>query len=478
MKKKSLKKNAFLNSLRQVSTILFSMITFPYISRVIQASNYGKISFANSLVGYFSLIAAMGISNYAIREGAKIRDDKQKLEVFSNQIFTINLYTTISAYFLLFIVYIFWNKLHSYTELLLIQATLIFLTTIGVEWIYGIYEDYAYITYRSVIVQIVSLILIFLFVKTREDYLRYAFVLLLSSGGGFVFNFFHSRKYTNLKVVRNVNFRKHFLPMLILFSSSIMISIYVNSDITILGILKSAREVGIYTVSVKIYTIAKQILNSIVVVMLPRLSYLLGKNQVEKYQKSVNEIFQFLLIIILPIIVGLICESRNVIMLIAGNSYLAGVVSLQILSLTIGSAVIGSYFTTVVLLPNGKEKIILMITILSSLLNLILNLILIPFWGINGSAFTTFLAESLVAILSLIYSNRYVNINLLNLNFIQSLLSSLMIIICCYLVSLLMLNYIIDIVISVLLSVLVYMVCMIMLKNRFVINTMKKFLKK
>ena len=97
MRKKSMKENAILNALRTLAGIVFPLITYPYISRVLGADNLGKINFANSIVSYFSLLAALGISSYAIREGGAIRDDKNKLKNFSNQIFTINMvFTAIS----------------------------------------------------------------------------------------------------------------------------------------------------------------------------------------------------------------------------------------------------------------------------------------------------------------------------------------------------------------------------------------------
>ena len=84
----------------------FPLITFPYISRVIQATNYGKINFSNSIVSYFTLIAALGISTYAIREGAGLREKKEKFNEFACQIFSINILTTIISYILMVILMI------------------------------------------------------------------------------------------------------------------------------------------------------------------------------------------------------------------------------------------------------------------------------------------------------------------------------------------------------------------------------------
>ena len=150
MRKKSMKENAILNALRTLAGIVFPLITYPYISRVL-----GKINFANSIVSYFSLLAALGISSYAIREGGAIRDDKNKLKNFSNQIFTINMVFTAISYILLAILLSFSKRLYAYKELIIIQSFIIFATTIGIEWLFSIYEDYAYITVRTIAIQFI-----------------------------------------------------------------------------------------------------------------------------------------------------------------------------------------------------------------------------------------------------------------------------------------------------------------------------------
>ena len=183
MNGKSLKLNAILNVIRQLSSILFPLITFPYISRVLQANSYGKISFGQSIISYFSLFAALGITNYAIREGSRIRGNKKEIERFSCEIFTINIITTTISYLLFFIILLLNRRLYEYKSLLIILSFSMFFAALGVEWIYTIYEDYLYITIRSLIVQIISVILMFVFIHSPEDYLFYAGITVFAAGG-------------------------------------------------------------------------------------------------------------------------------------------------------------------------------------------------------------------------------------------------------------------------------------------------------
>ena len=137
--------NAFLNMTKQICAVIFPLITVPYVSRILQRENYGKYNFGNSIVSYFILIAGLGIVNYAIREGARIRNDRKKLNRFANEVFTINIYSTIIAYILLFIIVHFSAKLKLYQPLIFVQSLSIILTTLGADWVNSIFEDYLYI---------------------------------------------------------------------------------------------------------------------------------------------------------------------------------------------------------------------------------------------------------------------------------------------------------------------------------------------
>ena len=148
---KSLKVNMILNTIKSITSILFPIITFPYLSNVLGVENIGKYNFANSVIGYFVLIAGLGINTYAIREGAKVRNNKELIEVFSNEMFSINMWSSIVAYILLLPVVFLVPRFRDCKLLLLILSIQIVSRTIGIEWLYSIYEDYVYITSITII---------------------------------------------------------------------------------------------------------------------------------------------------------------------------------------------------------------------------------------------------------------------------------------------------------------------------------------
>ena len=169
MKNNSIIKNTFVYTIRILSSMLFPIITFPYISRVLSPDGVGKYNFSTSVISYFSLLAGLGISTYAIREGAKVRDNRQKLEKIAQELFTINIISAITSYVLFLVVSNIIPKFREDRSLLLILSLTLPLSMFGTEWFFSLYEDYFYITIRSVSFQFVSLILMLLFVKNQGD---------------------------------------------------------------------------------------------------------------------------------------------------------------------------------------------------------------------------------------------------------------------------------------------------------------------
>ena len=78
-KVRSVKFNFIMNSILTASAMIFPIVTYPYVSRILQPSGIGTVSFANSVITYFSMFAQLGVPTYGIRACAKVRDDKEKV---------------------------------------------------------------------------------------------------------------------------------------------------------------------------------------------------------------------------------------------------------------------------------------------------------------------------------------------------------------------------------------------------------------
>lgn len=478
MKKKSLGINAFLNSLRSILNILFPIITFPYVSRVLQVKGIGIYNFSNSIVSYFSLIAALGISTYAVREGAKIRDNIHEISQFASEIFTINIFSTLISYILLFLCLFAFSKLHNYAACILIFSLQIFFTTIGTEWIYQIYEDYGYITLRSIIFQILSLVLLFIFVRGPQDYLKYAVITIFSAVGANIFNFIHARQFCRIRVVWHFNWRVHLAPILIIFGANIASMIYVNSDITLLGLMKSNYIVGLYSVSSKIYQIVKTLIAALLMVTIPRLAMLFGKNRLKEYKSILFSLTNTLVLIALPASVGLVMLSKEIVLLISGKEYLRATNSLAILSLAYIFSILAWILTDCVLIPSKREKYVLRSMGSSAILNVLLNIILIPPMNEDAAALSTVLAEMCMFIVNYHYAKDLVSDIFTSRKFFKNLMDSFVgcigIVIVCLLCRWGWDSTIMMTISSIVLSIAMYGAILVLMKNAIIFSWLKK----
>ena len=283
MESMSIKKNTFFNIIKTVSAIIFPLITFPYISRVLQPENVGKINFGNSIVSYISLIATLGITTYAIRECAKYKEDKDKLGKVSSQIFSINLVTTGIAYLILIVLLILYGKLRDYRLLIAIQSLKVFFTTIGADWLNTAMEDFKYITLRTLSIQILSLILMFVFIKSPDDYMKYAIITVLSASGANILNIFYRKRFCNTRFTLCMDIKKHLPAILSLFAMMLAQEIFTMCDTTIIGLTLGDYEVGLYSTALKVFNIINQVTCSIFFVVLPQLSVAYSRNKTEDY---------------------------------------------------------------------------------------------------------------------------------------------------------------------------------------------------
>lgn len=467
---KSLKKNVAFSLIKQVLKVAFPIITFPYVSRILLEDNLGKYNFGLSIISYFSIFAALGINSYAIREGSRIRTEKDKIHKFSSEIFTINLLSTALAYISLLMLVITWPKLHSYKILLLIQSLTIVAGTFGVDWINSIFEDFEYMTKRYVFVKLISLVLIFLCIRNPQDYIFYAAINsgieILAS----IMNIIYVRKYVHIKITTDIHLNMHFWPMLILFANALAVTIYVNSDITMLGVFRSESEVGIYGVASKMYQVSKNLINAITIVTIPRVAALLGQYDYKKYNSLLIKTIKTIVTFMFPLITGMFMLSKEAVLFLGGNTYLEGEVAFKFLTMALIPVALGSVFFDCVLIVNRKEKMCLFATVISALINVLLNLLLIPSIGINGAAISTFIAEALCCVLVIKFSKGFHSIPFkLDKDLFSVLVGSVGIFIIC-IVSRSMFSEMLSITVSVFLSIIVYSGIMIVFQNSVIIS--------
>ena len=466
MQSNSLKVNAILNMIRKGCAILFPIITFSYASHKLGADGMGAYSFSNSVISYLLLLAALGIATYAVREGQAYRDDPQDLKKFISEVYTINFLMTIVSYVILGLLLLFWSKLSAYREIILILSVSIILTTIGADWINTLLEDYLFITIRFIVVQIICLIVLVIIVKGPGDVYKYAAIGMLSSVGGNILNIVHIRRKISFHLTMRPNLKKHMKPMLTLFSNNLAIKIYLLADVTILGIFMADKYVGYYSAASKVYTSIKEMLNALILVTVPRFSYLLAHDEKSAYRKSYEGVYDSVCTLIIPSFIGLSFQADNILFYLGGKDYVYGTMALRILSFAMIFAVAACLFSQSILIPYKQEKYFLRATVVSAVTNIVLNFILIPIFGIEAAALTTLISEIIVCIMTLQRSRLYHDGAIVFTNDLKTaMIGTAAVAAVCLAMKICVSNRLINLLLSVLISCIVYFAITYALKN-------------
>ena len=335
MRIRTVKFNFIMNAILTVSSILFPLITFPYISRVLLVEGSGKVAFATSVVSYFTMFATLGIPTYGIRECARVRDNKEELSRTVQELLIISGITTAITYGVFFLLLFVVPQFRGQKELLIVIGASIGLTTIGVQWFYSALEQYSYITVCAVLFKIIGLILMFLLVKKPEDYVIYGAVYVIGSFGSYVLNFLRLRRFVTFKKQGKYNLQRHRKGIITFFLLSVATSVYLNLDLVMLGFMKGDVEVGYYNAGIKVKTVLVTCVTSLGTVLLPRLSYYIQQEKKQEFQRMVTKAFQFVLIVSVPMMVYFILYAKESILFLAGESFLPATASMIILMPTV-----------------------------------------------------------------------------------------------------------------------------------------------
>lgn len=395
-KQKSLKINFIMNAILTMSSFIFPLITFPYVSRVLMPAGMGKVNFATSVINYFSMIAQLGIPTYGIRACAIVRDDREKLTRTAHELLIINIVMSIISYLGLFLALAFIPRLQSEHTLYIIVSFTIILTTIGMEWLYKALEQYTYITVRSLIFKAISVVAMLLLIHSKDDYLLYGAITIFAASASNILNFINIHRYIGLKPVGNYNIKRHLKPVLVFFSMSVATTIYTNLDTVMLGFMKNDAEVGYYTAAVKIKGILVSIVTSLGTVLLPRASYYIEQGEIERFNFLSKKAFNFVCLLATPLVIYFIIFAKQGILLLSGKAYGPAVLPMQLIMFTVLFIGISNITGIQILVPLGYERIVLLSEIVGAITDLIINFILIPSLASSGAAIGTLVAEAIV----------------------------------------------------------------------------------
>ena len=409
---KSVKANYLFNLINSASQLLFPLITFPYASRIMMADGIGQVNFFQSIISYISLFTCLGIPMYAIREVAKVRDNPEKMTRITVEILLLHAFLTLLGYMAVAVICLTVTKVQTDIPLFLLLSATIFFTAIGCEWFYQGIEDFKYVAIRGMVVKTISVILLFLLVKSKEDILWYGAYSVLGVLGGNIFNFVRLRKYLHKDMIefRALHPFSHLQPAIHIFVLNVIGSVYLQLNNVLLGFMKDVEAVGYFAAATKILIIAMSFSSSLGAVIMPRTSNLIAENKMDEFKTLIQKSYDFVLALAMPLTVGLIFISPSAILLLSGEGFTSAILTSQIIAFNILTVSIAGVMGFQVLYPMGRINTVIFCTFIGAIVNILMNVLLTPVYGHNGTAVAYMLAEVAVTFSMFILGRKYIPI--------------------------------------------------------------------
>lgn len=405
-----IKQNLVYQITYQFLTIILPLATSPYLSRVLGAEKLGIFSFSNSVVNYFTLFAALGVMNYGTRTIAECIDDKEKRTRCFCEIYLLQLFSSLLA-LLAYITYIFlFCKENQLVAFVFIGSLLsVFL---DINWFYFGIENFRLTVNRNIVIKLLSIISIFLFVKSANDLWIYTLIIVGSSSVSNGLLFFFLPKYIELKKITKYvqvkNCLKHIKPNLLLFIPLLAMTVYHLMDKVMLGLMSDYVQSGYYYNSDKIVNTPVGFIHAFCNVMLPRIVATSECN----CEDNKNTLFFLSLkgigFATSAIAFGIAGIAPVFVPLFFGNEFSDCSMLITVLAPVL---IIKGYCYVarmLYLIPQKKERIYILSVVVGAAINLVLNYILIPLYHALGAVIGTLGAEFFSCLIQYIVMSKYI----------------------------------------------------------------------
>ena len=403
----SLAKNYFFNITYKLLNIAMPLITAPYLSRVVGAEGLGIYAYYYAIAHYFYLFGKMGLNNYGTREIAISKDSKENMSSTFSSIYTQQIISSVVMQLIYIIFCLFSVKNDGVIPIILGIYTLGCL--FDIDWLYLGLEKFDKIAIKNIIVKIVTLIAIFVFVKSSSD--LWIYTLIMSTGMiiGFWTLWFGVKKYVKFRPVKIKEALKHIKPNAILLVPVLAANIYRSIDKVMLGQMSNMTELGYFDNAEKIIYAISGFITAFDNIMIPKCSKLIASKKEERCKQYISYTMQFLFFIIL--LMGSVCIglSKHLVLIVFGNEFTRSIILLQLLAVTLIFMTWSDVIRSLWVIPRKKDKIFLVTIGTGAIVNIICNIVLIPKYEAVGSCIATIAAELSVPIVQFIFFRKELN---------------------------------------------------------------------
>lgn len=391
----SIRKNIFYNTILTSAYYVFPLIVYPYVSRVLGVANIGLVGFIDSIATYFILFSMMGISIVGVREIARCGEDRKLRKSVFLSLLALHGLLTVAAVIAMVSVAVFIPELRGEFRMMQVGICKLIFNLFLVEWFYRGLEEFRFITYRSLIIRGLYVVSVFIFVKNADDTFTYYFLTMLVVMASALVNMIGTRRFlpdTHVKI----NLKAYAMPFFTLGAYELLASAYTTLNTSFLGFVSNDTEVGYYATATKLISIITMIYISFSGMLLPRMTSIVAHGEKDRFRKYFRKTLMIIIFFSVPVITVIEIFAPEVVMLLSGPGYEGAVTPLRIMIPFLLVLGMEQLLTIQTLMPLGKIRSILIITLLGAITGIVLNIVLVPRYGAIGSAWVWASAETVI----------------------------------------------------------------------------------
>ncbi|MFS0596011.1 oligosaccharide flippase family protein [Peribacillus frigoritolerans] len=404
----SIKINFSYNIIYQLFLIILPLFTAPYVTRVLGASNLGIYSYTYSIANYFLLFAMLGILNYGNRNVAYNSDNKEHLSKTFWNIYALQLLTSI-VIITLYIIYLNCFNIDNKT-IAILQICYLFSCVFDINWFFFGMEKFKITVTRNIIIKLITVVLIFIFVTESDDLWIYTLILSIGTLFSQLIMWIFIRKYIDFYKPNFKEIVVHIKPIIILFIPVIAVSVYKIMDKIMIGNLSNIAQVGYFEYALLIVNVPLTICVALATVMLPRMSKLVASGNTKKGERYIELSMMFSVCISVGLSFGIASIATVFTPIFYGPDFIVTGYLIELLAPTVMFTAWANVIRTQYLIPNGMDSSYILSVLMGAIVNIIINLLLIPKIGAYGAVIGTFCAEATVCILQSVAVRKHLEI--------------------------------------------------------------------
>ena len=395
--------NYFYNAALTVSSYAINLILFPYVARVLGVDGLGQTGFVSDCAHYFSIFAILGIATVGVREIAACGNDVEKRSKVFSSLLSLLMITTGIVMAVYILCCFFLPRFLQNQQLFFIGSITLLSTAFIIEWFFQGIENFKYITIRSLIIKLLYTLSVFIFVRSKNDVVLYFALTASMALANTCVNLLYSRHFAHFSF-RDVNIRAFLRPVLTLGVYGLMVAMYTYFTGIYLGFVADDAEVGAYQAAKKLLYLILGAFTAFAVVMFPRASALLSKDNLEEYNVKISQSFELVFSTAIPIVIFCEVFASDIIRILSGPEFGAAVMPMRILMPILFLSAMAQIWVMQVLFPMRKDWVVLTGSVIGAICAICLCLLLIRPYGAVGTAIALLLSEVLANSFGLVYA--------------------------------------------------------------------------